>query len=91
MQSKNLQFLGPALNGMYANGFRPCEFSGKKLSGLNFSGFGNTFGSRCSTYDEMRHVVPAGIVYSPIFEMKQKFRKIENCVRKLQPAIRHKN
>lgn len=60
-----LQFLGPALKGIYAYGFLPNTFSGEKLSGLNFSGFGNTFGSRCNTYEEIRHVVPAGTKYSP--------------------------
>lgn len=50
----HLQFLGPALNGMYAYGLRPTQFSGRKWSGLKCSGRGNTFLSRCSTYKSQK-------------------------------------
>uniref|UniRef100_A0A182LRT1 Uncharacterized protein n=1 Tax=Anopheles culicifacies TaxID=139723 RepID=A0A182LRT1_9DIPT len=55
-----MQFRGPALNGMYAYGCRPRQFSGRKWSGLNLSGFGNTSGLRCSWYTTIMAVVPAG-------------------------------
>lgn len=40
-----MQFLGPALNGRYANGCLFFEFSGRKRSGSNFSGSGKYLGS----------------------------------------------
>ena len=39
-----IQFLGPAENGINANGWRPWLFSGRKRSGSNSSGAGHTSG-----------------------------------------------
>lgn len=40
LNSLPMQFLGPALNGTYANGCLSATLSGKNLSGSNFSGSG---------------------------------------------------
>lgn len=60
-----IQFLGPALKGMYEYGWRPIMFSVEKRSGSNFSGLEKMSGSLCNTGSTHIAVVPLGTVYPP--------------------------
>jgi hypothetical protein len=53
-----IQLRLPAENGIYAYGSRSSEFSGRKRSGKNFSGFTNCFGSRWIRYEQIFSVTP---------------------------------
>lgn len=55
-----MQFLGPALNGMYAKGDGNL-FVGINLSGMNFSGSGKISGFLCATNAGIKMEVPLAI------------------------------
>lgn len=56
-----MQLRGPALKGRYAYGCRPFVFSGRNLSGSNFSGSGKYSGSLWRAYAMKETLHPAGI------------------------------
>lgn len=58
-----IQFLGPALKGMKANGCLVLQRSGRKLSGSKLSGLGKLVSSRWTSCICILALVPAGTKY----------------------------
>lgn len=71
-----MQFLGPALNGIYEYGCLPCIASGKNLSGSNFVGSGKLSGSLCILYMLIKKLELAGTAYFSVERKCEIFSKV---------------